>query len=118
MKKTIIAFTVALSLSGAVHAGDYSDAVSKQKTCDKYGKFAVASYKEFKKGDDRMAQFSKFLKMAADESKAALEAIEAGDSAKSDHLSIISSIYSYNTQADNSKDAYMNAWGKCMDGGT
>ena len=105
MKKSLLAIIVGTSLSGFATAGDYSDAVASQRNCDALGEIAASTY------DTRKSP------------KARKEALVGTDPSPDDddyraHAKETlrrAQTYALN-KAVSRKDAYMTAWGYCMDG--
>jgi len=94
----------AFTLPSPVFAGDYSDAVATQRNCEMLGNFVMNIY------DTRKSP------------KARKEAMAALDSSPDDDAYVTESketmrfsvTYALN-KATSRKDAYMTAWGHCMD---
>lgn len=99
--KQITLATLALAASIA-HAGDYGDAVDKQNRCEREGRMAAESF-----ASDTV--FGKTIKEHS-------AAHKAGEIPKDAFFGILMiSINARLSRISNEKDAYMDAWARCMD---
>lgn len=103
-----IAFGIALSISAitVTHAGNFSNAVSDQRQCEALGEMAVSTYKSRK---------------APGAKKKALEGTTPSPNddayiAEAKKVMYLAQTYALD-KASSPKDAYMTAWGYCMDRG-
>lgn len=113
MKACGMVFLLGLTYTAFTFAGDYSDAVDKDKMCSDLGQVAVQRYDDsvksknpFKFSLDGLTKANKYLKKAQDD-------LLKGNRSAYVMEETLGEVYGYDPQSK--KDAYMHAWAKCMD---
>lgn len=102
MKISFIVAAVTLSISSFAFAGDYTDAADQQSKCDEWGKAAAIVYvKHHRPGSDGLENILAANQTYSSSSKSAMDGV----------------ILYASSGAMNKKEAYMHAWGVCMDEG-
>lgn len=104
--KTIVTIALSTCIVSTAHAGDYSNAVSDQRQCEALGEMAASTYESRKAVGARK------------------KALEGTNPSPSDDIYVAEAkkvMYQAQTyaleKARSRKDAYMTAWGYCMDRG-
>lgn len=112
MKKTILAITLALSLSNVALAGDYSVAAERETRCNGRAKFALGLYDLSKVSPDGVTDSVK-PKL---HKEYWISSAEAGvfDDEKVREMEIFEVNYVFD-KATSQKDAFITAWTHCMD---
>ena len=99
MKKLAILMTLELTI-GAANAGEYTDAVERDRQCAKLGNITVNFYR---------------LKVMGKRFDETLLEIMNGTK-KHDSIAFLAITAGYDYRNDSEEDAYMRGWAKCMDG--
>lgn len=106
MKKVISVAVLSACAIGSAQAGDYSNAVSDQRQCDALGQIAVSTYNSRKMPGARKKALEGTAPSPDDDTYAA----------EAKKVMYLAQTYALD-KASNPKDAYMTAWGYCMDRG-